>query len=113
MGIALFSSLGLPGLNGFISEFLIFKGAFPLTPWATSFCLIGLLITAIFILGVIQRVFAGPLNTRWQTFADITLKERLLFAPAIALMFLIGLYPQIILSHLNSSVMQIVQMIQP
>jgi NADH-quinone oxidoreductase subunit M len=113
MGIALFSSLGLPGLNGFISEFLIFKGAFPLTMWATSLCVIGLLITAVFILGVIQRVFAGPLNRLWQTFADLTVNEQLLFAPAIAAMFLIGLYPQIILSHINATVIQIVQLIQP
>ena len=50
MGIALFSSLGLPGLNGFLGEFLIFKGAFPLVSWATSLSVLGLLITAIFLL---------------------------------------------------------------
>ena len=59
MGIALFSSLGLPGLNGFIGEFLIFQGAFPLATWATALSVIGLLITAIFILTILQRVFWG------------------------------------------------------
>jgi NADH-quinone oxidoreductase subunit M len=111
MGIALFSSLGLPGLNGFIGEFLIFKGSFPLAGWSTSLSLIGLLITAVFILKVIQKVFAGPLNERWTGFADLTGREQLLIAPAIALMFLIGLYPQMLLSHINSTVVQIVQMI--
>ncbi|MBI3879197.1 MAG: NADH-quinone oxidoreductase subunit M, partial [Verrucomicrobia bacterium] len=48
MGIAVFSSLGLPGLNGFVGEFLIFKGAFPLAPWATALSVAGLLLTAIF-----------------------------------------------------------------
>ena len=65
MGIALFSSLGLPGLNGFVGEFLIFKGSFPLVSWATSISLLGLLATAIFILGILQRVFSGPLNEKW------------------------------------------------
>jgi len=49
MGISMFASLGLPGLNGFIGEFLIFKGAFALTTWATALSVIGLLVTAIFL----------------------------------------------------------------
>ncbi len=65
MGIALFSSLGLPGLNGFVGEFLIFKGVFPLAPWAASLSVLGLLVTAIFILTILQRVFSGPLNAQW------------------------------------------------
>ena len=60
MGIALFSSLGLPGLNGFVGEFLIFRGTFPLATWATALSVIGLLVTAIFILTILQRVFSGP-----------------------------------------------------
>jgi NADH-quinone oxidoreductase subunit M len=112
MGIALFSSLGLPGLNGFIGEFLIFKGSFPLVTWATSLCVIGLLITAVFILGILQRVFAGPLNQHWGGFRDLSTTEQLLLAPAITLMFLVGLYPQIILGTINTTVIQIVQRIQ-
>src|SRR5207248_851657 len=73
MGIALFSSLGLPGLNGFVSEFLIFRGAFPLATWATALAVIGLLATAIFILTILQRVFSGPLNERWSAMQDLTL----------------------------------------
>ena len=76
MGIALFSSLGLPGLNGFIGEFLIFKGSFPLVKWATSISVIGLLVTAIVILGVLQRVFSGPLHEKWSSFPDLTTGER-------------------------------------
>ena len=72
MGIALFSSLGLPGLNGFVGEFLIFKGAFPLATWATSVSVLGLLFTAIFFLTILQRVFYGPVNERWATMPDLT-----------------------------------------
>ncbi|MGA7156237.1 MAG: NADH-quinone oxidoreductase subunit M [Acidobacteriaceae bacterium] len=106
MGIALFSSLGLPGLNGFIGEFLIFKGSFPLVTWATSLSVIGLLITAVFILGLLQRVFYGPLGEKWVSMPDLTLKERLTLIPAIGLMFLLGLYPQIILGVVNHTAIQ-------
>ncbi len=109
MGIALFSSLGLPGLNGFIGEFLIFKGSFPLVPWATSLAVIGLLITAIFVLGILQKVFSGPLNEKWASFPDLTMGERLALAPAIGLMFALGLYPQLVLGVINNSVVQMVQ----
>jgi NADH-quinone oxidoreductase subunit M len=109
MGIALFSSLGLPGLNGFVGEFLIFKGAFPLATWAVALSVIGLLITAVFILTLLQRVFNGPLNMKWASLPDLTLTERVLILPAIALMFLLGIYPQVLLGMVNSTVMQMVQ----
>lgn len=112
MGIAMFSSLGLPGLNGFIGEFLIFKGSFPLTGWSTSLSALGLLVTAIFILGVIQRVFYGPLNARWGQFGDLSIAERVSLVPVIAMMFVIGLYPQILLGMLHTTVVQIVQQIR-
>src|SRR2546425_4996068 len=108
MGIALFSSLGLPGLNGFIGEFLIFKGAFPLTTWATALSVIGLLVTAIFILTILQRVFHGPLNERWSNLPDLTATERVVVLPAIGLMFVLGVYPQLLLGVINSTVVQMV-----
>jgi NADH-quinone oxidoreductase subunit M len=109
MGIALFSSLGLPGLNGFIGEFLIFKGSFPLVPWASSIAVLGLLATALFILGILQKVFSGPLNEKWSSMHDLTTGERIALVPAIGLMFAIGLYPQLILGTINSTVLQMVQ----
>ncbi len=106
MGIAIFASLGLPGLNGFPAEFLIFKGAFPLAAWATSISVLGLLMTAVFLLTVIQKVFSGPVNRRWEAMPDLSLAERLMLLPAIALMFLLGLYPQLIGGMVHSTVMQ-------
>jgi len=109
MGIALFSSLGLPGLNGFIGEFLIFKGSFPLVTWATSLAVIGLLVTAIFVLGILQLVFSGPLNERWIRLPDLTAGERIVLAPTIGMMFALGLYPQLLLGTINNTVIQMVQ----
>ncbi|MFM2294795.1 MAG: hypothetical protein RLZZ350_1208 [Verrucomicrobiota bacterium] len=112
MGIALFSSLGLPGLNGFIGEFLIFKGVFPLAPWAAALSVIGILVTAIFILTVIQRVFAGPLNEKWSKLPDLTLAERTLVALPIALMFVLGLNPQLVLGVVNATVVRMVEQLK-
>ncbi len=112
MGFALFSSLGLPGLNGFIGEFLIFKGAFGLVPVAAAIAALGLLITAIFILKVIQQVFHGPLNQTWASLPDVTVAERWRFAPVIAALILLGVYPQILLGPLRSTVAVLLLQIQ-
>jgi NADH-quinone oxidoreductase subunit M len=109
MGIALFSSLGLPGLNGFVGEFLIFKGVFPLAPWAAAISTIGILVTAIFLLTLIQRVFCGPLNERWAKMPDLTTAERFLVLPSIALMFVLGIWPQFILGAVDATVVKLVQ----
>ncbi|HRT56608.1 MAG TPA: NADH-quinone oxidoreductase subunit M [Candidatus Paceibacterota bacterium] len=109
MGIAVFSSLGLPGLNGFISEFLIFQGAFPLAPWAASFSLLGLLLTAVFLLRLLQRVFYGPLNEKWVALADLSVGERALVAPPLILMLLIGVYPQPLLAAVNATVIRMLE----
>ncbi|HEY5214516.1 MAG TPA: NADH-quinone oxidoreductase subunit M, partial [Acidobacteriaceae bacterium] len=95
-----------PGLNGFIGEFLIFKGSLPLVTWATAISALGLLITTIFILGVLQRVFYGPLGEKWVHLPDLTLGERLTLVPAIGLMFALGLYPQLILGVVNHTAIQ-------
>ena len=112
MGIAMFSSLGLPGLNGFVGEFLIFKGMFPLSIWPASVSVLGLLMTAVFILTILQRVFWGPLNARWGNMPDLTIGERLALLPALALMFLLGLYPQLVLGVINCTTTQMVQQLR-
>jgi NADH-quinone oxidoreductase subunit M len=107
MGIALFSSLGLPGLNGFVSEFLIFRGVFPLSWVSAAVSVLGLLITAAVILTVIQRVFTGPLPEQWKSFPDMTAGERVALAPALVLMAVLGLAPQLALGTINATVMHL------
>ena len=112
MGIALFSSLGLPGLNGFVGEFLIFKGVFPLAMCSASLSVIGLLVSAIFILTILQRVFNGPLNEKWSKLPDLTLTERALVVVPIALMFALGIWPQLVLGVINSTVLRMVEQLK-
>ncbi|KAA6457910.1 NADH-quinone oxidoreductase subunit M [Acidobacteria bacterium AB60] len=107
MGFALFSSLGLPGLNGFVGEFLIFRGVFPLAWVAATVSVLGLLITAAVILTVIQKVFAGPVPERWAAFPDLHRSELLSVAPVIGLMILIGILPQLIVDSVNPTVVNL------
>ena len=110
MGITLFASLGLPGLNGFVSEFLIFKGALPLAGWAAAISTLGLLITAIFLLTILQRVFTGPAQNRWAGWKDLTTAERLTIAPVVALMLVLGIYPQLLLTVANPAAMAMLKL---
>jgi NADH-quinone oxidoreductase subunit M len=105
----MFASLGLPGLSGFVGEFLIFKGTFALTSWAAVLSVMGLLTTGLFLLTILQRVWNGPLDAKWNGFSDLTRGERCLVFPAIALMFILGLCPQLVLGVVNSTVLQLVE----
>jgi NADH-quinone oxidoreductase subunit M len=107
MGIALFSSLGLPGLNGFVGEFLIFRGVFSLSWISATVSVLGLLVTAAVILTVIQKVFSGPVPERWEKFPDLHASEWLALAPVLGLMFLLGLVPQLVLSSVNPTVVNL------
>jgi NADH-quinone oxidoreductase subunit M len=107
MGIALFSSLGLPGLNSFVGEFLIFRGVFPLAWIAATVSILGLLVTAAVILTVIQKVFWGPLPEHCVGFPDLHHGERMALIPVIGLMFLLGLLPSLITDSVNPTVMNL------
>ena len=107
MGIALFSSLGLPGLNGFVGEFLIFRGVFSLSWVSATISVLGLLVTAAVILTVIQKVFSGPVPEKWAAFPDMHGGERLALAPVIGLMLLLGLLPQLVVNSVNPTVVNL------
>ena len=107
MGIALFSSLGLPGLNGFVGEFLIFRGVFPLSWMSATVSVLGLLVTAVVLLTVIQKVFAGPVPAHWAQFPDLHVSERLAMVPVLGLMLLLGLVPQLIVGVVNPTVLRL------
>lgn len=113
MGLATFASLGLPGLNGFVGEFLIFKGVFALAPWAAVLAVPGLLVTAVFLLTLLERVFYGPLPPRWEGFPDLTRGERWLLAPPTALMLLLGVYPQVLVALFNPTVTELAKRLAP
>ena len=104
MSVAMFSSLGLPGLNGFIGEILIFKGSFGLVPVATAFAALGLLITAAVFLRAMQKLFSGPLADSCSEFPELTLHEKIVLVPVTLLMLALGVAPQFLFNLFNATV---------
>ncbi len=112
MMTACFASLGLPGLAGFVSEFMIFMGSFPIYKVLVAISVIGLVITAAFFLWMIQRVFLGPVNRKWAGLEDMDAGEIFATAPLVALMLAIGLYPMPIIRVINAATYPLVQFLR-
>ena len=110
MSVAMFSSLGLPGLNGFIGEFLIFKGAFSLAMIPTAIAVLGLLFTAITFLRAMQLLFSGPLSENCRAFPDLLGREKFVVVPVTLLMFAIGVAPQFLFNIFNGAVVQMTRL---
>lgn len=110
MSVAMFSSLGLPGLNGFLGEFLIFKGAFSLASIATAVAVLGLLFTAITFLRAMHMLFSGPLSENCSAFPDLLRREKLVIVPVTILMFAVGIAPQFVFNIFNTTVAQMARL---
>ncbi|NJN16752.1 MAG: NADH-quinone oxidoreductase subunit M [Oscillochloris sp.] len=108
MGVALFANLGLPGLAGFVGEFFIFRGAWASLPLFTALATIGLVITALALLLMFQRIFLGPINTRWSKMSDLSLAELGVMLPILALLLFLGVYPAPIIGLANAAATQLV-----
>jgi NADH-quinone oxidoreductase subunit M len=110
MSVAMFSSLGLPGLNGFVGEFLIFKGAFGLTMIPTAIAVLGLLFSAVTFLRSMQLLFSGPLSESCAAFPDLLGREKFVIVPVTLLMFAIGIAPQFLFNIFNGAVTQMTRL---
>jgi NADH-quinone oxidoreductase subunit M len=106
----MFSSLDLPGLNGFIGEFLIFKGAFSLAMIPTMLAVPGLLFTAVTFLRAIQLLITGPLAESCQAFPDLLRREKFVVIPVTLLMFGLGIAPQFAFNVFNTAVVQMARL---
>ncbi len=108
MGIAFFASLGLPGLAGFVPEFLVLTGSFGVLPWHTAICAMGAVLTAAYYLWALQRVFLGKLNDRYAQIADLNWRERLTLYPLAGLILVLGVYPNAVLRLMDASLLRLV-----
>lgn len=94
------ASLGLPGLAGFISEFLVLLGGFQFHKGFTAVACIGIILAATYLLYMIRRILLGPLNTKWSTLSDINAREIFTLVPLLILTVAIGIYPNFILNSM-------------
>ena len=111
-GILVFSSmssLGLPGLNGFVSEFAVTRGAWPVFTAITAISMLGLLFTGAYILKAIGKVLHGPKNPRWAGHGlEMNRREIITVAPLMALMLLIGVWPRVLVDVINEAVKRLI-----
>ena len=107
-----FASIGLPGLNGFVGEFLVVIGSFPTLPSLAVLAAIGVILAAVYLLWAYQRVFHGIPEGENATFPDLTPREIALLAPLVALVLLIGLYPNILLDRIAPSTEAVLDQVQ-
>ncbi|MCB4756140.1 MAG: NADH-quinone oxidoreductase subunit M [Elusimicrobia bacterium] len=112
------ASLGLPGLAGFVSEFLCFLGGFGgsfgghnFKAWA-GVSVLGILITAAFFLKMIKLVLLGEFNTKWEgKLPDLTVREMVTLYPLVALTIALGVYPAMALNLMNTTVSHLIQLV--
>lgn len=104
------AAIGLPGMNGFIGEFLILLGAISADPLFGIFAATGIILGAVYMLRLYQKVFFQELNKKYLhgKLWDLDLREFFLLIPLLAMIFWIGLYPDAFLSYLHASVEHLV-----
>ncbi len=110
------SSIGVPGTNGFVGEFMVLLGTFAsqsLGNFATiqaTLATAGVILAALYMLTMVQRMFFGPLsNNANRSLPDLTVRETIVLAPAIVLIFVIGLFPSLFLDKSSQSVTAVIE----
>ena len=110
--VVMLSSVGLPGLNGFVGEFLILIGSFGPARWWTVVATVGVILAALYLLWAYQRVFHGEPDEANSTFKEMTLKEGLLMSVFVAIIVATGIYPKPILDRIEPSVKSFIEHVE-
>jgi NADH-quinone oxidoreductase subunit M len=111
--IVALSSLGLPMLNGFVGEFLIIVGAFHARPVYAALAAAGVVLAAVYLLWMYQRVFYGEMtNEKNRSLPDCNAREKLILTAVVAVILAMGIYPQPFLRRMDKTVADVVQRVQ-
>ena len=106
--IAGMSSLALPGLSSFVSEFLVLVGTYTRYPVAAIIGTLGIVLAALYILIPIQKALHGPTTAGNESLTDLSLKEKIAIAPVIAIIVVMGFYPKPVLDLINPTAEHVV-----
>ena len=110
--IAGLSSVGLPGTGGFVAEFLVFMGSFTSKPWLAGFACLGIVITSIYVLRLLRRVFFGQMNAHFAHMEDARTTEWVALAFTSLVIITLGVYPGPIIQIISSAVQPVVGMLR-
>jgi NADH-quinone oxidoreductase subunit M len=109
--LGFFAGLGLPGLNGFISEVLVLIGAYPVYQLVTIVSTLGIILAAGYFLWAFQRMFLGPLNPKYEQLPEINGREIFTLVPLAGLAVFLGVYPVPVLDLLSSTLSALIRSI--
>jgi NADH-quinone oxidoreductase subunit M len=98
------SSIGLPGLNGFVGEYLILIGSFATRRWWAITAAAGVIFAAVYLLWAYQRVFHGTPDEENASMTDLSWREGLVMVPLLAAIFFLGVYPKPVLDRIEPAV---------
>jgi NADH-quinone oxidoreductase subunit M len=110
--VVMLSSIGLPGLNGFVGEFLILIGSFETARWWVVVATLGVILAALYLLWAYQRVFHGEPSEANKTFPEITRREGLLLGVFVAAIVFTGIYPKPMLNRIEPSVNKLIEHVE-
>ena len=105
--LVMLSSIGVPGLNGFVGEFLVLLGTFIAHRWWAVIAAFGVIIAALYLLWAYQRVFTGEPDEDNKLFPDLNISEKLVMVPLVGLIIFLGVYPKPVLDRIEPSVHRI------
>ncbi len=108
--VVMMASIGLPGLSGFVSEYLILIGAFATHAWWAVVGALGVVLAALYLLWAYQRVFHGRTS---EPIEDATTSERWALVPIVALIVVLGVFPRPVLDRISPSVQQVIEHVAP
>jgi NADH-quinone oxidoreductase subunit M len=108
-----FASVGLPGLNGFVGEFLIVVGTFAVSHWFGSIAVTAVVLSAIYLLWSYQRVAYGPVREEHRHLPDLSAREVTVLAPVLALLLVLGVYPTLATRSIDPTSKAVVEQVAP
>ena len=111
--VVMLASIGLPGLSGFVSEYLILIGTFATHAWWAAAATLGVVLAALYLLWAYQRVFHGRASGANAELADATTRERWVLAPIVVLIVVLGIFPRPLLERITPSVQQLIEHVVP
>jgi NADH-quinone oxidoreductase subunit M len=108
------SSLGLPGTNSFVGEFMVLAGTFLWSKMVTALASLGIILAAVYLLWMVQRVaFGVPSPHVLPKLQDVNQREMVALVPLVVLVFLIGLFPNPILTRMHASIDKVIARTSP
>jgi NADH-quinone oxidoreductase subunit M len=110
--LVMMASIGVPGLSGFVGEFLVLIGTFVTHRWYAVVAATGVILAALYLLWAYQRVFHGEPDDANRSFPDLKATERLVMVPIIALIVFLGIYPKPVLDRIEPSVKALIARVE-